>query len=63
MTRDVCLATHSSHLKDHRKVRVPVYFSSTIFEGLYNSTVLCLLVALGAVADASKEFEMGSATR
>lgn len=40
---------------------IPVYFSSTIFEGLYNSTVLCLVIALGAVAEASKESEIGSA--
>jgi len=59
--RDACFGTHSSHLKDHRNMRVPVYFSSTVFDGLYNSTVLCLLVALGAVAEASKESEMGSA--
>jgi hypothetical protein len=55
--------THSSHLKDHRKVRVPVYFSSMTLDGLYNSIVLCLLVALGDVAEASNDSEMGSVTR
>lgn len=41
---------------------MPVYFSSMTLEGLYNSIVLCLLVALGEVAEASKDSEMGSAT-
>lgn len=53
--------TYVSHVNDHRKLRVPVYLSSTTLEGLYSSSVLCLVVALGAVALARSASESGSA--
>lgn len=52
--------TYVSHLNDHRNMSVPVYLSSTTLVGLWSSKVLCLLVALGAVALANNASESGS---
>lgn len=49
--------TYNSLICTHK---IPVDFSSTGTEGLYKCTVLCLLVALGAVTVASSESVSGS---
>ena len=54
--------TYSSHLKDQRKLSVPVCFNSTIDVGLHNSIVLNLLTAAGAAAVASNDSDMGSSS-
>jgi hypothetical protein len=51
---------HSSHLKLHLKVIVPVYLSSTTVVGLQSSSVLTLLVALGADAVIRSDSARGS---
>lgn len=52
--------THSSHLNFHLNDRVPLYFSSTILEGLCNSIILVLLLAPGAVTVARHDSDKGS---
>lgn len=47
--------TYCSHMNFHLNVIVPVYLSSTIWDGLCNSMNLTLLVACGAVAEASRD--------